>query len=357
MILFIKEFPAKEFFNKGLGAYQLYPGSLLRSPMPFLFILMFCLALGLMPIVALSQNKPSVIDEGYDLVNRQFIDLIGDVDGFFGGVAAGEDQNSSWARVRLGVTDFESDSVDVRGNIKLKLVLPNTEKRLQLLLSTEDEDNLDSGNVRSGTVATSDNENISLALRFLQSVRSSGSFKLDLGARVRDDSGQAFLRFNATRRFLESGDGELRDLVLINNLWYFSSSGYENRLKLVYRQLLRSPYADFFQSVSEATWQEGERGARFVQTYAAFRKLDDRTHVGLEAIADLVTSPEPDSRRLASVEARLRYRQNLWRPWFYYEVTPRIRWEDEFDYSARLGIQLQVEAFLGSFQDKVAIVK
>lgn len=347
-----------ELLTKVLSASLFFSSNFMRFSLRFLVFLMLWLVTGfVLPGAALSQDKPSVIDEGYELVNRRFIDLIGDVDGFFGGAEASDENNSSWARIRLGITDFESDSVDVRGNIKLKLVLPNTEKRLQLLLSTEDEDNLDSGNVRSGTVSTNDSENISLALRFLQSVRSNSSFKLDLGARVRDDSGQAFLRFNATRRFLESGAEEHRDLVLINNLWFFSKSGYENRLKLVYRQLLEWPHADFFQSVSEATWQEGERGARFVQTLAAFRKLDDRTHVGLEAIADVVTSPERRGRRLASIEARVRFRQNIGRPWFYYEVMPRIRWEAENDYSARLGIQLQVEAFLGSLQDRVAIVK
>ncbi len=298
-----------------------------------------------------------MIDGVHELVNRRFIELVGDVDGFFGGEDSQDTANRSWARLRLGVTAFEGDSPDLRGNVKLKLVLPNTEKRLQLLLSTEDEDTLDAGEARGQGLTAEDQDNISLALRFLQSVRRQSSFKLDVGARVRDDRAQAFVRLNAARKFLVSSAEEKRDLVLINNLWYFSESGYENRLRLVYRQPLEIARVDFFQSVSEITWQEDQRGAGFVQSIGFFHKFNDRTFLGLEAIADGISSPEQGEKRLTSIESRWRFRQNIWRSWFYYELIPRIRWEAARDFSARYGIQLQVEAFLGSSGDRVSNTK
>ena len=328
---------------------------LLFKPIRRFCCICLLLAASALPALAFSQDNDTqastAIDEGYNLVNNRFIDLVGDVDGFFGGIEERDKNNRSWARLRLGVTSFEDESVDVRGNVKLKLVLPNTEKRLQLLLSTEDEDNLDPGDAGTAGLSTDVEENISLALRFLQSVRtrSRSSFKLDLGARVRDDTGQAFLRFNASRRFIEPDEGEQREFVLINNLWYFNESGYENRLRLIYRQPLETAHVDFIQSVSELVWRENERGARFVQVYGAFRQLNDQTYLGLESIVDATTSPDEDAEHLRAVELRLRYRQNVLRPWFYYEVLPRVRWEEEQDYSERFGIELRVEAFLGSF--------
>ena len=306
---------------------------------------------------ALAQDTSSVFDDVHELVNQRFIDLVGDLDDLFGGEASQDLGNQSWARLRLGVTGFESDSPDLRGNIKLKLVLPNTEKRLQLLLSTEDQDTLDAGEARGQGLTTEQQDNVSLALRFLQSVQRQSSFKFDLGARVRDDRAQAFVRFNTSRKFLVNGGDEKRDLALINNLWYFSESGYENRLRLVYRQHLSLSHIDFIQSISQITWQEDQRGAGLVQNFAAFHKLNDRTFLGVEGILDSVSSPEPGDKVLTSIESRWRFRQNIWRDWFYYEVIPRIRWEDDRDFSARYGIQLQVEAFLGRLGDRVAITK
>lgn len=328
------------------------------SPIGFSFVHKFLMALLLVcSTTVLAQEQASVIDGVHELVNRRFVELVGDMDGFFGGEDSQDTDNRSWARLRLGVTKFESDSPKLRGNIKLKLVLPNTEKRLQLLLSTEDEDNLGAGEARGQGTTTNAEDNVSLALRFLQSVKRQSAFKLDVGARVRDDRAQAFVRFNASRKFLVSGAEEKRDLVLINNLWYFSESGYENRSRLVYRQRLDIPRIDFFQSVSEIIWEEGQRGAAFVQTVGVFHKLNDRTFVGVEGILDAISSPASGEKRVTSFESRLRFRQNVWREWFYYQVIPRIRWEADRDFSARYGIQLQVEAFLGSLGDRVAITR
>ena len=94
-----------------------------------------------------------------------------------------------------------------------------------------------------------------------------------------------------------------------------------------------------------------------MQNFAAFHKLNARTFLGVEGILDSVSSPEPGEKVLTSIESRWRFRQNIWRDWFYYEVIPRIRWEADRDFSARYGIQLQVEAFLGSLGDRVAITK
>ena len=117
------------------------------------------------------------------------------------------------------------------------------------------------------------------------------------------------------------------------------------------------PQLDFFQSVSELIWSEDHRGARFVQVYGAFRKLNEKTYLGLESIADAVTSPDEDAGHISSIELRFRYRQNVLRPWFYYEVVPRLRWEEERDFSPLFGIELRAEAFLGSLSDRTAITK
>lgn len=320
-------------------------------------IVLLGLALSLAPNLASASDNPGVIDNVHQQVSEQFVDLAGDVDGLFGGASDASGRNRSWARIRLGATKFESEDAEFRGNIKLKLVLPRTEERLQLLLSTEDEDNLDAGQGRNTTLTGSGDENVSLALRFLQSVRSRSSFRFDLGVRLRDDRAQAFARLNASRRFSPETVSEVRDTFLVNNLWYFSRSGYENRLKLLVRRPVNLELIEYFQSSSEVIWKQGEPGARYVQKFDFVHLPSDATAIAFETQGDVYSSPEPGEKRLQAIEFKLRFRQQVWRPWFFYEVLPRIRWEAEQDYSARFGMQVRAEIFFGSFANAVSVAK
>ena len=225
-------------------------------------------------------------------------------------------------------------------------MLPNTEKRLRLLLSTEDDDILDPGEVRDGIGTTaSDANNVSFALRFLQSARDKASIKFDVGARFRDSELQAFGRINASHSFVLAAQSG-RDLKLINNFWLFSASGYENRLKLNFTQAVKGYPDRLLQSRSEIIWKNNEPGARFVQLIGAYSEYRDDIFLGLESIFNVATASVPDENHLRSIELRIRYRQNIWRDWFYYEVWPRIRWESQNDYASRLGLQLRAEVFL-----------
>jgi len=291
-------------------------------------------------------REEGVLDGFHSLLSERFIRLANDLDGLFGGPEDDLYANESWLRFRLELRKFESESPQLRGNIKLKLVLPNTENRLRLLLSTEDDDILDPGEIRDGIGTTaSDANNVSFALRFLQSARDKASIKFDVGARFRDSELQAFGRVNASLSFdqpVHSG----RDLSLINNFWLFSASGYENRLKLNFTQAIRGYPEGLFQSRSEIIWKNNEPGARFVQLFGTYGEYRDDIFAGLESIFNVSTASVPDEEHLRSIEVRIRYRQNIWRDWFYYEVWPRIRWESQNDYSARFGLQLRAEVFL-----------
>jgi len=286
------------------------------------------------------------LDEFHSLLSERFIGLANDLDGLFGGSEDVKYANESWLRFRLGLSQFESESPQLRGNVKLKLVLPNTEQRLRLLLSTEDDDNLDPGENRDGIGTTAgDESNVSFALRFLQSARDKASIKLDVGARFRDDELQAFGRVNASH-YLIQAEQSGRELSLINNFWLFSASGYENRLKLNFTQAIKGDFHRLLQSRSEIIWKNNEPGARFVQLAGAYSEYRDDIFIGLESIFNVATASVSDENHLRSIELRIRYRQNIWRDWFYYEVWPRIRWESQNDYASRFGLLLRAEVFL-----------
>lgn len=309
------------------------------------WLLAFLPALGL---AAETDTEQNVIDELHATVSDGFSDIIGGVDDFFATAEAQKQVNRSWMRLRIDASKFESDSVEGRLNAKLKLILPNTEQRVRLLVSTDEEDNRDNrgGGLNEQALAEStEDTNLSLALRFLKSVKNRNSLKFDIGARVRDSKAQAFGRISASHR---KSLGPRLDLNVSNNLWYFSSSGYDNRLRLnVERSFADSP--DLLASTTtQFTWLEGSRGAVIDQTFGLYRALDAQTFLALELLASYRTAHSYiGQRRLRGTALRLRYRKNVWRPWFYYELRPQMRWNANDDYIGRFGLLARVEVEIG----------
>ena len=111
--------------------FRQYP--LTRGARLCLFLAGLCLSV----TPALAQED-SVFDGVHGFISVGFSDFANNLDGLFGGVEKESGRNKSWARIRTDVIRFESDSFRIRPNAKLRLVLPNTQERFRLLLSTED---------------------------------------------------------------------------------------------------------------------------------------------------------------------------------------------------------------------------
>ena len=308
-----------------------------------LCLLLIGLCLPIAPVVA---QQKSLLDNMHGFISLGFSDFVNNLDGLFGGVERESGRNKSWFRLRTDVIRFEGDSFRIRPNVKLRLVLPNTEERVRVLLSTEDEDNLEPGQVRTTTTLSDEDSNVSLALRFLRSVRDKEVFKLDFGVRFRDDELQLFGRINASRRLFTS-ENEQTAVTLINNFWFFSADGYENRLRLDVNQRFYRLPRSLLLSRSELIFRNGIGGADFVQRFGFFNELESGYLIGFENIYDFDSSPGDGEGELRSIEARARVRRSIWRDWFFYEVRPRVRWEADNNFSARYGLQLRAEVFVG----------
>ena len=83
----------------------------------------------------------------------------------------------------------------------MRAVLPRSEKRLRLLISTEEDLKPEAeGQEESNT------DGLSFALRFIRSARDNGYLNFDLGARWRDAKVQVFGRINSSFDYFHGGD-------------------------------------------------------------------------------------------------------------------------------------------------------
>ena len=299
-----------------------------------------------------AKEKPGVLGQAGDIVegaqrvaSLRFLNFMADVDGFFGD---GEDKadavsNESWARLRLDAKKPGDESADIGGSLKLRAVLPETERRFRLLLSTEDDDT-EIGGVGDNSTP-SDDQNVSLALRFIRSARTKASVNFDVGVRQRDDSVQIFGRINNTYRD-ELGDKWTGRYS--NSYYYFSKSGFENRLNLAFQRSLYNKQDLYFRTSTGFNWRKGRKGAVIDETLGVYRRINDAMSLAVEGLASYHTAlNEGIDDRFRGSELRLRWRHNVWRDWFFYEFWPSVSWPASNQYRSAYGALFRVEVVIG----------
>ncbi len=309
-------------------------------------------------------NVSGAVDGAHKKASDRFNRFVYAIDGFFASGDASVQENSSWARIRIDTIKPGAEKLELKGTVKLRLVLPRSEKRFRLLLSSEEE-SLSASETdaaqREQLSKNKKNDDLSLALRFVRTARENVSLSFDLGARVRDRKAQIFGRINASSERELSTEWTNR---LTNTFYYFSASGYENSFQIDFRRRLFDRDSVFFLTNTEFSWREGKKGAGIGEVFGIYAQLNPRTSIALESLTGFTTSLEPvaevkafsikevqaqsePQNRYLGTELRLRFRQNVWRPWFFYEIWPSVSWSSSNNYERAYGGLVRVEFVIG----------
>jgi len=289
------------------------------------------------------------VDDAQRRASDRFGNFMGQVDGFFGDAGTNDDavSNRSWARIRLDANKPGGEDIDVGPSFKLRAVLPQTERRFKLLFSTEDDDSELAGeNVeRLQQPGSGSDQNASLAIRFIRTARDTGGLSFDLGLRQRDSEVQYFTRVNTTFR----GEMVRKWFANVsNNYYYFSKSGFENKLAFDFRRPLFYRDDFFFRSNTQFNWRKRQKGSIIGQTLGLYVQFGPSRSLALEALAGYHTALNAGvSDRFRGHEFRIRWRHNIWRPWFFYEIWPAVSWSANNDYEKAYGALLRLEVVIG----------
>lgn len=286
-----------------------------------------------------------IVDDAQRIASQSFGDFMGQIDGFFSNAGSDDDavSNESWARIRIDGVRSNGEGFELNSSIKVRAVLPRTERKLKLLISTEDDDGREAGDAPGA--AQQGSQNASLALRFIRGARRNSDVNLDIGVRRRDGAIQHFGRLKA-RFKLDIDDNWIANAA--NSYFYYSKSGYENRLSFDFRRRLLGADNFYLRTYTQFDWEKGQKGAIISHTTGLYWLVDQRRSFAFEGSGSYHTSLNPGiSDRFRGHEVRIRWRHNIWRPWFFYEVWPSIGWPSSTRYRQTEGILLRAEVMIG----------
>lgn len=299
--------------------------------------------------IGIVKKATGYVDNAQKQASEGFNNFMIQVDGFFGDTDVNDNlvDNKSWARLRLDGRRPAGESFDVKPSLKLRAVLPQTEKRFKLLFSTEEGDTGIVGESvgSSQSVSGDGDQNASLAIRFIRSARSKANINIDLGVRQRDSDLQYFTRLNTG---LRRDFGDFWTVGLSNSYYYYNKSGFEDKLSFTFRRAEFLKEDVVFRSFTELNWRKGRKGSVVGQTLGLYTQFGERKSLAFEMLAGYHTALNGDLEdRFRGHEFRFRWRHNIWRSWFYYEFWPAISWPATNDYERSFGVLLRVEMVIG----------
>lgn len=277
-------------------------------------------------------EKPhSVLSGGVEALSKR-------IDTFFSGERAYEEATGSHARL-IGQSVFEEGGdanyrIDVRG----KVVLPSTQKKLRLLIETDTEDSLQQRKNPTNTQETP-KEAIKESDYYAAiegQVRESKKWNIDtdLGIRLRTPP-DPFTRLKLRRTYYFT----YWEMKFFETFFWFDSKGWGSSSTLDFDRQLREDY--LFRSSTNAYWTDKLDHFELGQEFFLFHEIDDRRAVVWEAGVFGLSQPVIHA---TTYRIGVKYRHRIHKDWLFFEIKPEVfyRKEDNFESTSFLTFSLEM---------------
>lgn len=286
-----------------------------------------------------AENEGNILDRTHDDWSSTVTDLGVRLDRLFGGEEFIPD-HSSYIRTRTTLLLREQDS-ELDFHLRAKLALPNTERRLSLVLESEDDPRFDRATGQEPAapilLRSPNSGGFSAGVRYLQELTDAVNFDADAGIRLRSARPDPFVRTRLERSIF-LGLWEVRPSEEL--YWRYHKGHGARTLLLVQRPL---PGPRFFRSVSEFDWVYRKRRAYSAQDLVFSHEFNP-----LHAVqAQIGARGESDPTRLVNWFVNIGWRRNIYKNWLFVELRPELLFEREQRFQAEPRLFLTLEAYFG----------
>lgn len=286
------------------------------------------------------QTLVGMMDEGHADLTEQVVEIGRRLDRFFGGEQYQRSNRTS--ELRLGLqTLLSEDGVEFNTNVRFRLALPNTERRLSLILESARDDLF--GEERAerppGAIRREGEERRGYfaGLRYAEKLAKDWGVDADAGIRVRLPL-EPYVRLRGGRSWF-LGSWETR---LSQSVFWEQRDGPGATTEMLVQSALTGPR--FLQSVSRATWLDDEQRFFYSQLFIFSHAFSERHIIQLRLGANAESEPD---HRITRYYVNLPWRRNIYRSWLFLELRPELLFERESDFEVQPRLMLELEGYFG----------
>lgn len=300
----------------------------------------------ILPILTTSKvfaNKTKKqIDSIHTDISNRVLNMSESIDNFFAGGKHDSLPNKSKLKLSFKTYFREAAGPYIIPDINYQLVLPRTQKRLQLFIENEDEDKK-SGTSDTATVGTanrreSDEEStIAAGVRYVTEIT---------GIKMSTDTGiilgiptKVFGKLTFKRNVLFD-----KWILKINEqLKWVNTEGFSSDLDLDFDRTLSKGL--LFRFVNNIAWNDEDYIVTFENGPTLIQTLSKRSAISYHAHVITVNKPEfvVDNYTLQAS-----YRRRVYKRWFYAQITPFINFPRINNFHRTPGLLLKLDAIFGN---------
>jgi hypothetical protein len=274
-------------------------------------------------------------DSYRDTASRQVTRFANWIDNYFADDRVYDEKQGSYLKLNILQTYFENDDPLYDAQIRAKLDIPKTQKRLQLFILSNDE--IENDAQKTSIDKAVERQEQLIGLQFFNP--DSKLWKITTIAGVRLHSGLdpfARLRF---RRLIEK---KLWSFRITQSFFWFESDGAGERTRLDMDRRLTKKL--LFRSTTQAIWKNINHNFETGQDLIIFQNINKHKslayQLGTRGIVDSQFDPQVYA---TDYFLSVRYRQQIHKGWMFLDVIPSINHPRDNDYKPVRSITLKLE--------------
>jgi len=238
-------------------------------------------------------------------------------------------------RIRLGWEPRARKLSVFTQKFRLRLKLPNLERKVDFIFSDELDDNKSNKVVKGRNLTYEDGDSLTAAIRVIN-INKANRF---LDSRIGVASGDVFakVRLKYLREFSDKHLFEFEP-----SIYYYLKDGLGQRLFAEYNYNFAKDKQ--FRTSLSVRFSQAFEGYNWKQTNYFLRQVNRRQAYAI----GLITYGEKNASRgfvADNYNLSYLYRVNAYRKWLYFEIEPFLEWSEEDNYSTTPGIALRVEGY------------
>lgn len=282
------------------------------------------------------------LDDTHRIISDAFLTIPNGVDSFFATTRIEEESNASLMRLSLEPTLEKGNEWSFIARVKIKLVLPHTEKRLRLVIESTPEEALQQPS--EGLVGESsplDAVKSAEQTAAIQAIlRETRRWHVNLSSGIKLHTPiDPFVRLRGWGTF----PLEQWQIRLTQSVFWFDSIGLGETTRLDFERPL--DIDTLFRASSQATWHRDDDLFHLSQDFNLYyRHSKDRAIAYRLAVFGL---NEPTTH-VTDYYVNVRYRVRTTRDWLFFEIGPQLHYPKDADFDLSPSLNFKLEAIFGN---------
>ncbi len=280
--------------------------------------------------VVQAEGMHDYVSEGIEFTAKS-IDL------FFAEDKAFDEATYTYLRLGLDSVWHEHEGLGFAGELRMKLDLPNTRKRLKLLIET-DAQRGETEVLEEKPADVAQNRDYSIALERASSRLKKWNLRPSLGIRLHTPI-DFFIRLRTHRYY----NLERWLLHVSSGVRWYDSRGFDAYFNLSHDYPLSDNW--LFRYAPGMSWKEEDMYRTIGQELSLFQQIDEKQKMAYQILAG--ANDESDDWRAVQYDILIRYRRNLYKKWLFGEVIPQWTFEKESGFHPRPALTFRLEVVFG----------